>query len=73
MKLSPKQMEAVTKLSTVPKESAYGLRVSLGTLNSLEARGLVKAQHGVGSIAFPHTSIMWRLTDAGRAAIAPPA
>jgi hypothetical protein len=61
----------MTKLAAAQKESAYGLRVSMGTLNALEARGLVRSVRGVGSIAFPHTSIMWRLTDAGRAALAP--
>ena len=50
------------------KRSAYP-RLSLGTLNALEKRRLVVSHSVLGSIAFPHTSIMWELTEAGRALI----
>ena len=67
MKLSPNQIRTMAALSEKPWRGAFpGL--SLGTLNSLEKRGLVRSAHGIGSMAFPHTSIKWTLTDAGREA-----
>ena len=51
----------------VERPSYPGL--SLGTLNALERRGYVASKRGTGSIAFPHTSIQWRITESGRAAV----
>lgn len=66
--LTNRQAEALIKLRDQGERSAYP-GIHLGTLNSLSLRGLVTAKRQVGSIAMPHTSILWRLTDAGRALI----
>ena len=67
-KLTNRQAEALIKLRDGGPRCAYpGLH--LGTLNALSLRGLVSAQYGVGSIAMPHTSIKWTITDAGRTAL----
>jgi len=68
-KLTNRQSETLIKLRDHGPRSAYpGLH--MGTLNSLAARGLVVESYGLGSMAMPHTSITWRITDAGRAALA---
>jgi hypothetical protein len=68
MKLSIRQINHLRTLGVMPDRGAYpGL--NLGTLNSLERRGLVSARHELGSMAYPHVSIKWRLTDAGRVAL----
>ena len=68
MKLTNRQSEALIKLRDHGRRPAYpGLHI--GTLNSLSLRGLVKAEYGVGSIAMPHSSIMWSITEAGRLAL----
>jgi hypothetical protein len=71
MKLTPKQMEALTRLAKErePKGS-YSLQAGLNTLNSLALKKLVSATYGPGSISMPHTSIKWKITEAGRAALA---
>jgi hypothetical protein len=63
------QSSALSKLAD-GESSAYRLRAGLGTLRSLEKRGLVVSRGGLGSMAFPHTSIQWRITEAGRNALA---
>jgi hypothetical protein len=42
----------------------------MDTLEALERRGFVVAKRGLESIAFLHTSIGWRITPEGRAALA---
>jgi DNA-binding IscR family transcriptional regulator len=69
MKISEKQHEALDKLLRITEMSSYELRVGMNTLNSLEAKGLIKSRRGVGSMAFPHTSIKWSITNAGRAVL----
>ncbi len=64
MKLTDKQIETLKALRDGERSSYPGLHS--GVLNSLALKGLVKAKYGLGSIAMPHTSIKWRLTDAGR-------
>jgi len=69
-KLSDNQRRALEILRKgAPWPSAYDLGVGLGTLNSLEGRGLVMAHHGLGSLFSPHTAIKWSITEAGRAAL----
>jgi hypothetical protein len=68
MRLTNRQAEALIKLRDHGPRCAYpGLHI--GTLNALSLRKLVSAQHNVGSIAMPHTSIVWSITDAGRLAL----
>lgn len=68
MKLSKRQREALTELAKGERCAYPG--ISLGTLNSLSLRGLVKDRTGVGSTFSPHTAIKWRITEAGRSALA---
>ena len=70
MKITERQRNALASLSLYVEQNAYGLRVGLNTLSALERRGLVKSRHELGSIAFPHNNIIWRITDAGREALA---
>lgn len=68
VKLTNRQAEALIKLRDHGPRRAYpGLH--LGTLNSLANHGYVVESYGLGSMAFPHTSITWRITPAGRAAL----
>ena len=70
-KLSPKQRKALAHLSPnqVGGASSYTLGVSLATMYALERRRLVAAKNNPGSMIWPQTSITWRITDAGRAAL----
>jgi hypothetical protein len=68
VKLSKAQRIALEKLRDEGERCAYP-GISLGTLNSLSLKGLVSAKRGLGSIAMPHTSIRWKITDSGKAAI----
>ena len=67
-KLTMRQAEALIKLRDHGPRAAYP-GIGLGTLNSLSLRKLVSAEYEVGSIAMPHTSIKWAITDAGRRAL----
>ena len=70
-KLSTTQRRALEKLTRrtangVPfGSSAYSLRESLGTLNSLERLGFAKSRHQPGSLFDPRTGIFFRITQAG--------
>jgi hypothetical protein len=66
MKLTKRQIEAMTKLA-VESGSAYGMRVSLGTLRALSEKQLVTPV-GHGHMAFPRNGT-WKITSAGRAAL----
>ena len=66
-KLSKHQRDALVALNRYGEITAYGAEFRLDTLGSLETRGLASASRGLGSMAFPHTSIKWRITPAGRA------
>lgn len=68
MKLTDKQRQHLLALAAGERGAYPGLHV--GVLSSLERKGMVVAKRGLGSIAFPHTSIRWRITDAGRKALA---
>jgi hypothetical protein len=48
-------------------ESAYSMRVSLGTLGALYRRGLVSRKPQLGALFCPHTNIKWPLTPDGLA------
>jgi hypothetical protein len=67
MKLSAKQTATLTAL--LPGERGAYPGLHLGTLESLERRGLAASRAGAGSIFSPQTGIKWRLTLAGRAII----
>lgn len=69
MKLTKAQHEALVSVLKNPGEGSYGLRTGMRTLEALESRKLVSAKRGLGSMAFPQTSIKWHITDAGRAAL----
>lgn len=63
------QRAALEVVAAHGKGSSYELRRSLTTLNALVARGYARRINGPGSIAFPRTSIIFYITDAGRAAL----
>lgn len=62
-KLSKHQLDHLRAL--IPGERGSYPGLNLGILNSLALKGLVSAKYGLGSIAMPHTTIMWRLTPKG--------
>lgn len=68
VKLSNAMHEHLMAVDDEPYRSAYP-RLSLATLNALERRGFVTSKRKLGSMAMPHTSIMWRITPAGRTAL----
>lgn len=68
-KLTKAMASALRKIEPHRLISSYSAGVRMDTLEALERRGLVEAQRGLGSIAFPHTSTGWRLTPAGRLAL----
>lgn len=57
MKLSKLQEEALERMELGKWYSAYGLQVSLGTLEALGRKGKVKVRRGLGSIFSPRTEI----------------
>ncbi|MGI4945243.1 MAG: hypothetical protein ACRYHQ_32555 [Janthinobacterium lividum] len=70
-KLSPKMVDALAKIVAAGGSgSAYGLRISLGTMQALRSRGMlnpVGRGHG-----FCPTTGEWRVTAAGRNAAPAP-
>lgn len=66
--MTPLQSKALQILARVNECSAYTMRARLDTLHSLRRKGFVRAE-GHGHMAMPH-SAAWRITDAGRAALA---
>ncbi len=68
MKLTDKQRQHLQALTGEERGAYPGLH--MGVLASLERKKMVAARRGLGSIAMPHTSIKWRITDAGRKALA---
>lgn len=70
MRLTKAQEKALHSVGMEDGATAYTARVKLNTLYALEERGLVRGTRGLGSMAFPQSSIIWRLTPAGRAALA---
>ncbi len=67
-KLSPTQVLVLEKMRDGHAHTAYRTG-SLATLEALHRRGLVSKKSGLGSMAFPHTSIEWTITADGRSAI----
>lgn len=68
-KLSAAQISALAVLARADGwQSSYKLRLGLSTLEALRSRGLVNKKAGLGSMAFPHTAIEWKITEAGRSA-----
>lgn len=65
--LTARQQEALKRLGTC-SGNAYNLRINLATLYALQKRGLVIANHKLGSVASPKTHIEWNLTQAGKRA-----
>lgn len=63
--LSSKMADVLSRLRDGKPQSSYDLRATLTTMRALEGRGLVTSKHGLGSMAFPQSSIMWRITNAG--------
>lgn len=70
VKLSEAQRRALEKMSDLVPLSSYSLQVGLHTLEALQRRGLVKARHGRGVLFSAQTGIEWRITEAGRTALA---
>lgn len=60
MKLTPKQEEALKKL-TNEWQSAYSLQISMGTLNALVRRGLAQISYERGHMFFPQNHTMYKL------------
>lgn len=70
MKLTERQIAHLRKLNdNAGPRGAYGNGLNLGTLASLEKRGLVKAWRGLGSMASPRVHIKWQITAAGKEAV----
>lgn len=64
VKLTNRQAEALIKLRDQGPRSAYpGLH--MGALNALSLKGLVSVEYRPGSMAMPHTSIIWTITPSG--------
>lgn len=68
MKITDKQIQHLQALAGEERSAYPGLH--MGVLNSLSHKGLVAARRGLGSMAMPANAIKWRITDAGRAALA---
>lgn len=69
--LSDRMRMALHKFIVVSNTlTAYSANESLGTLDALQRRGFLRAQRGLGSMAFPHTSIRYTITKAGLSAYA---
>lgn len=69
MKLTEVQWRSLNWFADGHHRSAYNARSRLDTLEALYRRGLLSRRGGLGSTAFPHTSIKWYITPAGRAAL----
>lgn len=70
MKLTKAQWRALNWFADGHHRSAYNARSRMDTLEALYRRGLLSRRGGLGSMAFPHTSIEWAITPAGRQALA---
>lgn len=68
MKLTDKQIQHLQALAGEERGAYPGLH--MGVLNSLSLKKFVVARYGLGSMAMPRTAIKWRITDAGREALA---
>lgn len=68
-KMTKAMLAALQKIEPHRLISAYSAHVRMDTLEALERRGFVEAQRGLGSIAFPHTSTGWRITEVERRAL----
>ena len=60
MKLTPTQQIVLDKLSTTEWKCAYDIKCSLGTLNALINKKLVKSRHGAGAFSSPRTGIEFK-------------
>lgn len=67
--LSELQRRALEGLKDGQLHSSYDLRATLTTMRALEARGLVRSRHELGSIFSPQTNIKWRVTNDGLRAL----
>lgn len=65
MKLSIIQQDTLEALKLGQRSAYPGLKIK--TLEALKTKGLVKSIGGVGSMFSPTTSILWRLTEIGKA------
>jgi hypothetical protein len=63
MKLTDKQRQHLQVLAAGERSAYPGLH--MGTLQSLQRKGLAIARHQPGSMAMPHVCIQWRLTESG--------
>lgn len=66
MKLSRIQKETIARMQVAGDwKSAYGLRASLATLDSLRKKGIVKAkgEGEPGAWCFRRTHVLWKLAD----------
>lgn len=62
------QLKALERLASKEGGSAYTLRLSMSTLNSLKAKGYATSNtSGLGALFSPRTGVTWYITDSGRA------
>lgn len=52
--------KALDKMRDGKWYSAYGLQISLNTMNALQSRGLVESKCGLGSVYCPATGIKFK-------------
>lgn len=70
MKLNHLQKSVLLRLSQSEWRSAHIVRAGTTTLDALVSRGLVDVRYDqLGAIAMPRAAVLYRLTDAGRAAV----
>jgi hypothetical protein len=65
MALSNVQKEALRVLARKGQGNSYKLGLRLDTLRSLVSRGFATSRAELGAMAFPHTSIQFKITKAG--------
>lgn len=58
-RLTPAQLAVFRQLLIGERKSAYDLRTSLNTLESLRRMGYLKKIGGLGAVYTPHTAIEW--------------
>jgi len=60
-KITPTQFKVVSRMKSCKWLSAYQLKCSMATLNSLATKGIVEKNTPLGSMFCPQTNIQYRL------------